>query len=211
MACPRAIVGLTAASCHVPVATISISTRTVKSLQDQLLVASPHLRERNFVKTVVLLLHHSPRQAVGLVLNRPRNVTVKELWKIISKEPCDCTQQVGSGGPLPGPLVALHTNQSLADIDLSHGVYLSARREKLQQLVLQKEGPLKILVGHTGWTAGQLDREIQSGAWLTIPATAELVFHDPISLWEELIKHIGESMLTSALHVRHFPDDPSVN
>ena len=58
------------------------------NLKGQLLVASPHLLDPNFVRTVVLLIHHSDEGSFGVVLNRPADNTIKELWEQVGETPC---------------------------------------------------------------------------------------------------------------------------
>ena len=183
----------------------------MKSLQGQLLIASPQLLDPNFVKTVVLLIQHSDQGALGVVLNRPTSKKVKELWKEVGNAPCKSEAPVCLGGPVSGPLMALHTNQFLAEMEILPGVFFAARREHLDSLVLQQDDPLKIFFGHAGWGPGQLDNEIQVGGWLTTPASAELVFYHGEDLWEKVSKQVGQSTLQSMLNLKHFPEDPSVN
>ena len=59
--------------------------------------------------------------------------------------------------------------------------------------------------------AGQLDGELDQGAWRIMPATAEQVFDDGDDLWQRVSKLVGTSMLQSVLGLKHIPDDPSFN
>jgi putative transcriptional regulator len=70
---------------------------------------------------------------------------------------------------------------------------------------------LKLFLGHAGWGAGQLEGEIESGAWLTMPASFEYVFYEGEDLWETVTRKIGKRTLQSMLHIRHIPDDPTLN
>jgi len=90
----------------------------VESLQGHLLIASPHLADPNFARTVVLMVQHSDQGALGVVLNRPTSKTVKELWKEVGDAPCHTEAPVCLGGPVSGPLMAVHTNQFFAEIDM---------------------------------------------------------------------------------------------
>ena len=183
----------------------------MKSLQGQLLIASPQLLDPNFVKTVVLLIQHSDQGALGVVLNRPTSKKLKELWEEVGKAPCKCNQNVCLGGPVAGPLVAVHTNQFFAETEILPGVFFAVKKEFLDGLVLQQDDPLKIFFGHAGWGPGQLDEEIQAGGWLAIPANAEYIFYRGDDLWERTSKQFGQSTLQSMLGIKHFPQDPSVN
>jgi putative AlgH/UPF0301 family transcriptional regulator len=66
-------------------------------------------------------------------------------------------------------------------------------------------------VGHAGWAGGQLEDELRTGSWLTMEATAQLVFSDQPDLWSEVKRQVGEALLKSMIGVKHIPDDPSCN
>lgn len=183
----------------------------MKSLQGQLLIASPRLRDPNFAKTVVLLVQHSDQGALGVVLNRPTSKKIKELWKDVGDAPCNNEQPVCLGGPVSGPLMAVHTNQFFAEMEILPGIFFAAKREYLDGLVLQQDDPLKVFFGHAGWGPGQLDSEIRAGGWLTLPATTEYVFYHGEDLWEKVSKQVTRSTLQSMLNLKHVPQDPSMN
>ena len=100
----------------------------MKSLQGQLLVASPYLEDPNFMRSVILLIQHSGEGTLGLVLNRPIDKTIQELWQDVEEAPCGNLQHVNLGGPVSGPLMAVHTEQPLGEIEIVPGVYFSAKR-----------------------------------------------------------------------------------
>jgi putative transcriptional regulator len=183
------------------------------SLQGQLLVASPHLGESPFSQTVVLMLHHSEEGAFGVVLNRPIEQSVKSLWDQVSEKPCACERPLHMGGPVSGPLMALHREASLAEmeVEVPGGVYVAASREHLEQLVSEATQPCRIFVGHAGWTAGQLEKELEAGVWMIAPATAEQVFEEDENLWNNVLRQIGRSILHSTLKIKHVPPDVSWN
>ena len=181
------------------------------SLQGHFLVASPQLGDPNFVQTVVLMVEHTPQGALGLVLNRPTGKTIGELMAEVGSSDVDSARPVHIGGPVSGPLMSLHTHRPLAEVEVIAGVYLSAKKENLDRLVQRDDEGLKLFVGHSGWGPGQLDREMEEGAWLTTPATAESVFHPDADLWNLVCKQIGSDLLRETLGIREFPTDPTVN
>ncbi len=183
----------------------------MENLKGHFLVASPHLLDPNFVRTVVLMIHHSDEGAFGVVLNRPAENTISDLWEQVGETPCRSDRQVNVGGPVAGPLMAIHTDRDLAELEILPGVYFAAQRDNLEKLLLESEGPYRVFVGHSGWGGGQLEHELEEGAWLTAPATADQVFADDDDLWKKVSQNIGQSMLTSVLNIKHVPIDPSVN
>jgi putative transcriptional regulator len=181
------------------------------SLAGHFLVASPHLLDPNFVRAVVLLVQHTEQGALGIVMNRPVNKTVQDLWREIGGGPCSSTQPVHLGGPVSGPLMAVHRHAALAELEILPGLYFCASKQNLDTLVEQSKEPFKIFVGHSGWGPGQLDNELSQGAWLTTPATLDLIFFDGGDLWHTVTRQIGRNLLQTMLHLKEFPPDPTVN
>jgi len=183
----------------------------MKSLKGQLLVATPTLPDENFHRTVVLMIEHNQEGAWGVVLNRFADQSVADLWRQVSEEMCTSQQKVNIGGPVSGPLMALHTDRNLAEIEVLPDLYLAAQKGNLDQLVQQEDHPYRVFVGHSGWGGGQLEYELAQGAWLVTPAALEYVFFDEDDLWETVAKRIGDAVLMESLHIRHIPTDPSMN
>lgn len=183
----------------------------MKSLQGHLLIASRDLADPNFHHAVVLIAQHSEEGALGLILNRRSKVSVKQVWDQISSAECDDQRPLHLGGPCPGPLIAIHTRHFLGDEQIIEGVFYGADKEHLEQLVNEQEDPVKFFAGYAGWGAGQLESELKSGSWLTLPASPEHVFSDGDELWEHVVKALGRSTLISTLKLKHVPDDPSLN
>ena len=161
------------------------------SLQGCLLVASPQLLDPNFVQTVVLVIQHSEEGALGVVLNRWIPKTIQELWEEAQEPPCQNQQHVNIGGPVSGPLMAVHSCEDLGEIEVRPGLYFCAEKTHLEELVSQGEHRCKLFVGHSGWAEGQLEAEIREGAWPVTPATLDFVFLDEDQLWKRVTRHIG--------------------
>lgn len=183
----------------------------VPSLIGQLLVASPHLRGDFFARTVVLILQHGEEGALGLVLNRPTNQTLDVLWQQVSQQPCPRQEIVHVGGPVSGPLMAVHLEKTLAELEVPLGLCIAVTREHLEELVKHSEQPLRLFIGHAGWGAGQLENELSSGVWLTAPATLEHVFGEHGDLWKDTVDSIGRRFFREHLGIKHLPDDVSLN
>jgi putative transcriptional regulator len=183
----------------------------MKKLQGQFLVASPHLVDPNFYKSVVLMIKHDDEGAFGLILNRPTDHTVADLWKKVGEEEIDCQKPIFLGGPVGGPPVALHRMKSAAEAEVLPGVYFAAHEEKLLKLVTQTKKPFRFFTGYAGWAGGQLDGELHVGGWLTAKAKKDLIFYEGDDLWERVLKTIGEGILGTAIKTRHVPENPSLN
>jgi putative transcriptional regulator len=183
----------------------------METFEGQLLIASPQLGDENFARSLVLLIEHNREGAFGVVLNRPVGKTLQELWREVGSAPCHSRQPLYLGGPVPGPLMSLHTKRELAETEPVPGVFFAARKQHLDQLVLSEEPAYKVFIGHAGWGAGQLENELRQGAWRTLPATAELIFSTADDLWETVFRQLGQSVLRSMLNVKELPPDPTVN
>lgn len=181
------------------------------SLRGRLLVASPQLKESTFARTVILLLQHSGQGALGVVLNRTINETVSGLWKQISGEGCESDNPVNMGGPVSGPLMALHAFAPLSELEVMGGVYVASSKDHLQKLVQQTIAPFRIFVGHAGWASGQLEQELEAGVWRVSSASVEHVFGECDDLWQRLMREIGDTFLRDVLEVSRVPTDASVN
>jgi len=174
----------------------------MKSLKGSLLIASPGLMDPNFLRTVVLVAEHTKEGALGLVLNRPTETRVADLWSTLGGEPRQTDLVAFVGGPVQkNSLLLLHGHGDLAqDAEpVVPGVFLSSEIEVFGKL-LEREGDLsgsphgllKVFCGYSGWGPGQLDREMKEGGWLTAPASSDHVFRDsPERLWMKAIGALG--------------------
>ncbi len=183
----------------------------MKSLQGHFLIASPHLGDENFYKGVVLMIKHDDEGAMGLILNRPTENTVAEVWKMVGDEDIPCAQPIFFGGPVNGPLVALHRLKGAAEAEVLPGIFFSANKDKLGMLVRQTSKPFRLFTGYAGWAGGQLESELQAGGWLTSKVNKKLIFQAADDLWEHVTRTIGESILNKAVKPKHVPADPSLN
>jgi putative transcriptional regulator len=182
----------------------------MSSLKGHLLIAAPQLTDPNFSRTVVLLLEHGDEGAFGVVLNRPSDTTVKEVWEQVGQEPTQSVEPINVGGPVPGPLMALHDSELLSEAEVFPGVHRSMQRDMLDQLV---RGPaeFKLFSGYAGWGSGQLEAELSAGGWITRQANTDYIFYHHDDLWERVTKDITDEVLRPVLKATHVPQDPSCN
>lgn len=183
----------------------------MSSLQGHFLVAAPQLADGNFYRSVVLLVKHDDEGAFGLILNRPTGQTVRELWRMVAEQELDCDRPLYLGGPVQGPLVCLHRVKSCAEAEVLPGVFFAAHKEQLLKVVSQTSKPFRLFMGYAGWAGGQLEGELEAGGWLAVQADKKLVFYDQDDLWEQVVRSIGEDVLSAAVKTKHVPDDPSLN
>ena len=183
----------------------------MKSLAGNFLVASPHLRDPNFAQSVVLMLQHEEQGALGVIVNRPGDKTVDEVWEMIESEPPGCDQFVHVGGPVPGPLIALHDQRKLGEKEILPKVFMSMQKDSIDALVRREGARFRLFSGHAGWGGGQLENEMRVGGWLTWPATAAELFADPADLWKSVCGKIGRKIIAPNIPEDRIPPDPGLN
>ena len=144
-------------------------------LTRQFLLAMPGLAGSYFGDTLTFICEHNDEGAMGLVVNRPSQITLIELMAQlgIQKGATPTEAYVLEGGPVGGERgFILHSTEVSfeASLDLGRGVMLSSAREVLEAIA-KGEGPSHYLVtlGYAGWDAGQLEQEVADNAWLTCP------------------------------------------
>jgi putative transcriptional regulator len=182
------------------------------SLTGSLLVAGPGLIDPNFARTVVLVCHHHPDGALGLVLNRPTDLQVGEVLPGWVERLCD-PPVVFLGGPVQNE-VAVGLGRLLKASappgsfeDLGGGVGLLDLGGSPAE-ASGRFGALRVYSGYAGWGAGQLDEEVSTGDWLVTPADAGDPFTtDPLGLRRVVLRRAGGSLAWYA----DYPIDSSLN
>jgi putative transcriptional regulator len=180
----------------------------MESFQGKLLLASPRLADPNFARSVVLMIQHNEEGALGLVLNRPLDITVRQACEDSLGESCQAEGFLHQGGPCEGPLMVVHVNEMAKDADVVPGVFFTTEKSKIESLLKQDAATARYFVGYAGWTAGQLEAEMEVDSWVVTEAAAESIFEEPGNLW---IKLMRGRLLGQWVDPSQIPDDPTVN
>ena len=172
-----------------------------------LLVATPALLDPNFVQTVVLMGHHDGDGALGWVINRLHEKPAREILTPEHREQIHAETPLHVGGPVPtDALLALFHGpaQDVESAELAPGLSISRSADILPQLFSRAPGTSLVLgrlvFGYAGWGPGQLEREMQEGAWLALPSEEELAFSAHVDdLWQRCFDRLGinPALLTS--------------
>lgn len=182
------------------------------SLKGHFLVAGPKLLDPNFGRTVILVFEHTAEGAAGVIINRPSSAVVSEVAEVVLEESLSWDKPIHLGGPVPGPLVMVHTREPLGDLTILPGLFSTADAELLRGLVKEQAEPSLVIANYAGWGPGQLERELGEESWLVAPATPELVFWaEDEPLWDVLSREIRGKQLAEMLHLRDLPTDPGLN
>ena len=180
----------------------------VRSLKGQLLVAAPALVDPNFRRTVVLVGEHTDEGALGVVLNRPAETTVREALPELTAI-VEGAEQVFVGGPVqPSAIVVIADfvePDRAGSLVLDTVGFLSAEVDPLE---LGEVRRARVFAGYAGWGPGQLDGELEEESWIVEQALPEDVFtSDPDDLWSDVLRRKGGAFGLLAL----MPPDPSMN
>lgn len=184
------------------------------SLKSRLLVAAPMLTDRNFNRTVILLLEHGEAGAIGVVLNRPSETEVIRplpVWWDRAAPP----SVVFVGGPVKQD-AAICLGLARPGLDLlAEAVGLQPVLGGLGVIDLHKtpeEVPverLRVFAGYASWSAGQLEDEVAAGAWFVVDAVpGDAVGSEPEELWRTVLKRQSRPELAM---VAGYPPNPSLN
>ena len=181
------------------------------SLSNQLLIAMPGMADPNFNSTVTLICEHNAVGALGIVINRPMNLDLGDLFEQLSLDQAGLSAAgtpVLDGGPVGrehGFVLHHPQGEFESSVAVSPELQLTLSRDVLDAMA-NGSGPEKSLValGYAGWEAGQLEQEILHNTWLNVPANPEIVFDVPFTdRWNAAAKIIGVDISQISPHVGH--------
>ena len=180
-------------------------------LKGRLLVATPALGDPNFDRTVVLILEHADDGAIGVVLNRPSGTEVGEAlpaWTRLVADP----PVVFMGGPVaPDAAICLGRSWPGEQADGYEPLFGPLGTVDLS---LDPDGVapvlqgIRVFVGYAGWGEGQLEEEIEAGAWFVVDAHPDdALSGQPDDLWRSVLRRQRGTVAMFA----NFPPNPSMN
>ena len=178
------------------------------NLTNHFLIAMPGLQDPLFGHSVVYLCEHSPRGALGLVINKPCDIDLKGLFDKVDlplTRPDLQTAPVFYGGPVQTERGFVLHEATFADDDQpEHPVYASTMvipgglemttSRDVLEAISTGSGPRKVLIslGYSAWGEGQLESELGENSWLTVEADARLIFETPVSeRYTQALKLLG--------------------
>lgn len=172
--------------------------KSVQNLTGSLLVAHPSLRDPNFRRTIVFISHHEESEgATGFILNRP-------LQESLNSVPSLPAVPVYLGGPVETSRLLLASLQWRSNPD---AVAFRTFPGRLAEISVEGDwqNGLRAYAGYAGWSAGQLEEEIDGESWLVVPPTRALIeMHDPAGSWKSTLHAAGPMFRLMA----EAPDEP---
>jgi putative transcriptional regulator len=155
------------------------------------LIAGKQLNDPNFLRTVILLLEYDATGALGLIINRPSQVSLGTLLPDVEGLGGN-VKTVFLGGPVGRNQLFLLVRSEAQPGDsklVVDGIYSSTSLETLRQVASDTDTAFHAYAGYAGWAPAQLDREVLRGDWLIAPADVPTVFdEDPENVWPDLMR-----------------------
>ena len=170
-----------------------------QSLSHQLLVAMPLLEDAFFARSVVYILQHDDDGAMGLIINKPVAMTQHELLTNLDLPTAKANTEAAPPLVFGGPVMrergfVLHAGQGEWESTLGNDHWQVTTSKDIMLALANGDGPTwyQICLGYAGWGAGQLEHELATNAWLTVPATEQLVFSTPpYERYDAALKALG--------------------
>ncbi len=156
------------------------------NFSNHFLIAMPGMTDPNFAHTLTYVCEHNQDGALGIVVNKPTDMTLSSLFEQIEvplDDPGLAKRPVHFGGPVQidrGFVLHRPLGNWQSTLACSDDLGLTTSKDVLEA-VARGQGPREVLVslGYAGWSAGQLEQEIAQNAWLTVEADPEVMFDLP--------------------------------
>lgn len=184
---------------------------SIKPQKGHLLIAEPSgLGDLSFNRSVVLLADHGKEGSVGFILNKPLEYTINDLLPEVNAH-----FKIYNGGPVEQDnLYFIHNVPELItdSIEISNGIYWGGDFESAKALInagsLSKNN-IRFFLGYSGWSAQQLEAELQDNAWIVTPNgyKSDIIGKSSSSFWKEKIMELGGEYVIWG----NAPENPSLN
>ncbi len=165
------------------------------NLTHHFLIAMPGLEDETFGRSVIYLCEHNPQGALGLIINKPSELSLKRLFDKVDlplHRPDLASAQVFQGGPLQtergfvlhDPMMSIgapvDASSYASTLLIPGGLEMTTSRDVLEALSTGF-GPRRVLVslGYSAWGEGQLESELGENTWLTVQADLAVIFETP--------------------------------
>lgn len=169
------------------------------NLTNHFLIAMPNLADPNFFHTVTYICEHTDQGAMGIVINRPTELSVSELFehmKITADASQPAEKTIYNGGPVEaerGFVLHRYDRDWDSTMRISEQVAITTTRDIIEAIA-HNQAPEQNLIalGYAGWGEGQLEQELADNAWLYSPASLDILFDLPTQdRWKAAAEKIG--------------------
>ena len=175
----------------------------MNSLKNHLLISVPHMNDDIFGRSVIYICEHTLEGAMGLIINKPMNdISFKDLKNVnyINIDHFEnLKMKLYFGGPiLVEKIIALHTNELKIEtaIPINNKISISSGKEIIRDIENDINLNYKLFCGHSGWSPGQLEREIENGDWLLQTSKTDLLFNlKAEKIWGDATESLGINII----------------
>ena len=164
---------------------MSLIPNHAESLKDHFLIATPTLSGGFFAKSLTYICEHNAEGAMGLVVNQPMDIPLKEIFEQLdlNTQHGNSDQSVLAGGPVHiehGFLLHNEAGSGESTVQIGDCTWLTTSKDILAAIANgHNTGKTLVTLGYAGWSAGQLEDELANNAWLTVKADNEILFETP--------------------------------
>lgn len=191
--------------------TDTLAPEFAQSLAGQFLIAMPGMLDPSFEATVTLICEHNPEGALGVVVNRPTELSLGDVLTQLDMKPVSpkvSAEPVLAGGPVAreqGFVVHALPGDWEATIEVTDDIRVSFSLDIVSALAQSDSAPRALFgLGYAGWAEGQLEQEMLRNSWLTVPADAGIVFDRPYTeRWRAAAEVIGVDIASLGIHAGH--------
>ena len=172
-----------------------------QTFKNHFLIAMPSMEDEHFEHSVTLLCEHNDNGALGLIVNRPSDLSLADMFKHLELPDPEMDADsipVFYGGPVQperGFVIHRTAGNWQSSLPLGGDLHLTTSKDILSAIG-KSEGPkdFLLILGYSGWSAGQLENEMLQNAWLNTPANSDIIFHTPSAeRWEAATRLLGIS------------------
>lgn len=183
--------------------------RKLKPKTGRLLISEPNMNDSNFKRSVLILAQHNQEETIGFILNQQTRFKINDL---IEDFP-NFDARIYIGGPVDKN--SLHFIHTLGDkiensVQITDKLYWSGNFQTLTSLIREgkvSDNQVRFFAGYTGWSAGQLDYELESDSWIVARSEKINLHQSDKKLWRNYLKNMNKEYAIWA----NMPEDPSLN
>ena len=186
------------------------------TLTNHFIIAMPSLNDPNFEQSVSYICEHNNEGAMGVVINKPTNLTFAELCEQLEIEITDndtANYPIYDGGPVEvdrGFILHTPVGDWESTLEVTKDIGLTMSQDIIEAIAngySSDNNPPKhfiIVLGYAGWSEDQIEDEIAANTWLNVPATDEILFNTPTeNRWTAAAASLGINLQTISSDIGH--------
>ena len=180
----------------------------MNSLLNQIIIATPHMQDNLFSKSVIFVCEHNSNGAVGLIINkRLDDMLSSQIYSDLNRK-TDANLNRHSPLYIGGPVsvergIMLHDKEIFVNnsVKVSDNLFMSSHIDILEKAHENKDCKFKFMMGYSGWSSGQLEDEVENGDWMIQDACSDFVFNcEDEQMWEAAIGSYGFDISNLSSH-----------